>query len=387
MKKKILIPAIALMLALTSICLASCTAFTLPWEKDGQTETEEPAPTPAEETAQNNMGTMEIVSLSNSGKVFLSAGPTVVKTLSYSEDDEELISGEIPMSFSLLGATATYLEQSLVATVLPTDAPDKTVDWSVAWADDATHKSEPVSNYVTVTPSADGSATASVKCFKGFEGDIIVITVTTRVGGFAASCQVGYKGAPTSMKIDTTGKTVKTDSAWGLSMAEVKTGTTETFNIVPDNLLHAVGSSFNDYTMTIESFGGIEINQRNHSNTTGADSYTTSTMKMSASNLFDSNGYCYASIQKGGGMLIVAHFEIQDGKLVVQAQDAISSYYSMSAGRGGYSEGTFKGYIDGKCPYIKVTITEKTSGVSTTINIKTVATVNSVNLSKTSFDF
>ena len=53
--------------------------------------------------------------------------------------------------------------KTLTATALPADTPNKAVDWSVAWAEDATKSSEPVTNYVTVTSASDGALTATVR--------------------------------------------------------------------------------------------------------------------------------------------------------------------------------------------------------------------------------
>ena len=53
---------------------------------------------------------------------------------------------------------------------------------------------------MTVTPESDGSRVATVACIKGFGDDIILITVTTRDGGFQATCTVTFEGAPSSLK-------------------------------------------------------------------------------------------------------------------------------------------------------------------------------------------
>lgn len=53
---------------------------------------------------------------------------------------------------------------------------------------------------MTVTPESDGSRVATVACIKGFGDDIILITVTTRDGGFQATCTVTFEGTPNSLK-------------------------------------------------------------------------------------------------------------------------------------------------------------------------------------------
>lgn len=84
---------------------------------------------------------------------------------------------------------------TLTATVQPSYATDKTVDWSVAFVDPesdwATGKT--VTDYVTVTPDSDGSATAKVVCLKAF-GERIKITVMSRSNpNVTAYCFVDYK--------------------------------------------------------------------------------------------------------------------------------------------------------------------------------------------------
>ena len=91
-------------------------------------------------------------------------------------------------------------EVRIEAYVVPENATNREVDFSVAWGDGAQRSAEPVTNYVTVTPESDGSRVATVACIKGFGDDIILITVTTRDGGFQATCTVTFEGAPSSLK-------------------------------------------------------------------------------------------------------------------------------------------------------------------------------------------
>lgn len=71
---------------------------------------------------------------------------------------------------------------TLTATIKPENATDKAVDWSVEfvnpesdWANDKT-----VTDYVTVTPTADGALTATVECKAAF-GEQIKVIVISRV--------------------------------------------------------------------------------------------------------------------------------------------------------------------------------------------------------------
>ena len=111
----------------------------------------------------------------------------------------------------LMSAPATVAEtgttRTLTATVLPSTATNKAVDWSVAWVNPngTFEKGKNAADYVSVTPTKDGSTTATVTCKKAFANAPIVITVTTRAGGFTAQTAVTYVGIPTTMSIKDNG--------------------------------------------------------------------------------------------------------------------------------------------------------------------------------------
>lgn len=99
------------------------------------------------------------------------------------------------------GTTSTArAEVRIEAYVVPENANNREMDFSVAWDEGAQRSAEPVTDYVTVTPESDGSRVATVACIKGFGDDIILITVTTRDGGFQATCTVTFEGTPNSLK-------------------------------------------------------------------------------------------------------------------------------------------------------------------------------------------
>ena len=70
---------------------------------------------------------------------------------------------------------------TLTATVLPADTTNKKVDWSIAFknASSTWASGKTVTDYVTVTPSADGALTAVVACLQPF-GEQIKVTVTSQ---------------------------------------------------------------------------------------------------------------------------------------------------------------------------------------------------------------
>lgn len=83
---------------------------------------------------------------------------------------------------------------TLTATITPSDATNKKVDWSIAFknASSAWSSGKTITDYVTVTPSADGALTAVVECKQAF-GEQIQVKVTSRDNTYAqAEVTVDY---------------------------------------------------------------------------------------------------------------------------------------------------------------------------------------------------
>ena len=291
---------------------------------------------------------------------------------------------------------SSAFERTLTATVLPAEAPDKSVDWSVAWGEDATRAAQDVTSYITVTPASDGSNAATVRCLQAFAGDAVIITVTTRVGGLKATCRVQYQGIPQTLTIDLTGKTVNTDSAWDTDMVELFCGSSYTFDLGLDNDLHAVGETFGNYTISMQAHGSITTDNETYNYATGETRSFTGTVPYVVANGVDADGYQCAGFLKWEGMLTAIRVKIQSGQLVVDAVDDITSYhfreYLDSHLDGDVVlqsriEQTFNSFTNSRTPYVAITVTETTSGVSRTINVKTLSTVSSVQMSASALIF
>ena len=151
------------------------------------------------------------------------------------------------------GTTVTSpqsVDVRIEAYVYPESAANKAVDFSVAWGNAPTHGSEQVSNYLTVTPDSDGSTTATVSCKKSFGDDTIIITVTTREGGYTATCTVSFTGIASGIEITSSTATKKSTSARG-EYYELGTSKTYTFNI-------GLTNAFNDAAgnLSVTEIGG-----------------------------------------------------------------------------------------------------------------------------------
>lgn len=104
---------------------------------------------------------------------------------------------KLAMNSVAMLAADNSVSKTLTATVYPTDATNKLVDWSIEWSNPS--KQEEVTDYVTVTPAYDGSSEATVTCYQPFGSDQIKITVTTRQGGYTATCIVSFRGVASSL--------------------------------------------------------------------------------------------------------------------------------------------------------------------------------------------
>ena len=117
------------------------------------------------------------------------------------------------MAFTSAALTSERSAQVRIeAYVYPENAANREVDFSLAWGNAPTNGSEEVTDFVTVTPESDGSRIATVACQKAFGGDTILLTATTRDGGYQATCTIVYVCHAEAIVV-TTADAVKTSSA------------------------------------------------------------------------------------------------------------------------------------------------------------------------------
>lgn len=150
----------------------------------------------------------------------------------------------MPTAMAVSAATLSNersVDVRIEAHVYPDTAANKKVDYSVAWGTAPEHGKEQVSNYLIVTPDSDGSTVATVKCKKAFGDDKIIITVTTRDGGYTATCIVSFVGTASGMSI--TSSITPTNSSERGKYYSLGTNKTYTFNINLSNEFDSVGTS------------------------------------------------------------------------------------------------------------------------------------------------
>ena len=162
--------AIAIVLAFVAIAAAFVGIFS-----DGFTNWDKFKPE-EEQTETAGLGGMVVGESVGSGVKLMS---TTISTADY--DDY----GISPMAESA---------QMLTATITPSSATNKEVDWSVKWKNPSSSwaSGKSVTNYVTVTPTSDGALTANVECKQAFGEPVQVVCTSRQNSEASATVQADY---------------------------------------------------------------------------------------------------------------------------------------------------------------------------------------------------
>ena len=282
------------------------------------------------------------------------------------------------------------------AYVRPDDAVNKEVDFSVAWGNAPTHGGEQVSNYLTVTPDSDGSTMATVSCKKSFGDDTIIITVTTREGGYTATCTVSFTGIASGIEITSSTATKKSTSARG-EYYELGTSKTYTFNIGLTNAFDDVAS---DLTVTeiggegmmyfcngYYNDGGFLVCDETFQKDLGeiASKFITSatisgnTLTVKTSSKILENYYDHSAPDE------YYITEILYDRYVVEVKDDLSGYKEAGDSFNNQNAKYNAEHI-GSC-YFYVTVKDNISGLTETVRLWVVSSVSGVSLSKAELEF
>ena len=276
------------------------------------------------------------------------------------------------------------LEHILTATVLPESAENKEVDWTVNWED--TSRTEIVSSYVMLTTDGDGGNVATVTCVKPFTGNI-VITVTTMEGGFTASCICKYVGLPSEIDVDLSDLSMVTDTDWNTDIAEV--GQTTTYHEISlSNIFGAPGADFTpEYDIVLEAHGGIKTKNTTHDASGNLTATEQGELTLQTMDFFDTAGY-YSAYFAGTAIANQIFVGIRDGQLYISGQGYPAAYSTEKKNTDStVSKAVFDGYTGDKIPYVTITVTEKNTGLTQTIHVRTASAVQSVSLSRSRMSF
>lgn len=265
------------------------------------------------------------------------------------------------------GERATVTKK-ITATVLPADAPNKLVDWSVSWC--VPISEAVVTDYITVVPDSDGSLAASVIAHQGFEGASIYVTATTRVGGFTATCLVVYDGKPETLIISHNGVSYSDDdtSLMGTHL-NLNAGQTYIMDIGLDNTLGAVGSTYgSEYNVQVNGSGNIRATKKT--------SYRGTTPT-----------YETVSISVDEYVAQFVEASIVNGKLQVVVKKPLTAFYEVVSGNNGAIEWTYLEPHPQASPCFYIQISEPTARISNNLYFDIVASVTNVSLSTDTLTF
>lgn len=296
------------------------------------------------------------------------------------------------------GTTVTSpqsVDVRIEAYVYPESATNKEVDFSVAWGNAPTHGSEQVSNYLTVTPDSDGSTMATVSCKKSFGDDTIIITVTTREGGYTATCTVSFTGIASGIEITSSTATKKSTSARG-EYYELGTSKTYTFNIGLTNAFNdaagnlsvtGIGGEGNMY------FGNGSYNDGGYINFTDmvqksigefADEFITSATISGNTLTVKTGSKILENYYSSYGPDEYFITDIYYDRYVVEMNDDWSIKDSSDTFRNQNAQSNAQNI--GSC-YFYVTVKDSISGLTETVRLWLVSSVNGVALSQTELEF
>ena len=151
--------------------------------------------------------------------------------------------------------------QQLTATIQPSSATYKAVQWTIAWknASSSWATGKTVTDYVTVTPVEEGGLVANVQCLQPFGEQIAIICISLDDSSKFATATVDYRkrvtGATVSLQAGSSNAITLRNNANTVS-ATITAGTAYTVKV---NVTESVGSLASGYKVT-HSLGGFVEN-------------------------------------------------------------------------------------------------------------------------------
>lgn len=293
------------------------------------------------------------------------------------------------------GAGVDHLWKDISCEVLPVDAADKSVTWSLAWGTNATGNVEALVGDYLVLEVMDAD-TVRVKCYAGFEGSTIILTCTTTAGGFSAYCTFTYTGTPTKMTF-----TINDDTYQSNSSINLLSSTTYTIDLALSNKLDSVGSGFTPTWEVYEcslsgSFIGTVHQHYNYPVAPDpADTYEDVRIDLhdDASGEFGSYfGIPFSSFNKINNYFYQC--SIVDGALQIVAKKNEVSFSRMVGGPSGYIESNYKeayyppqggGAVSDV--FFTVFVRDTVSGITGYLCFDIYNTVEELNLEQNSYSF
>lgn len=326
-----------------------------------------------------------------------SKGGVNFSTLENSEQEQVGIGGIEPIPTLESGMTLSVAKtvgqdnatvRTITATIKPDSAKNKEVDWSIAWDNAPVNGTQGVTSFVTLDPQSDGSNVATLTCLKAFGTDTIVVTAKTRGGNHSATCLVKFVGHPTELKIDTSGAMTSYDDKIGYDITELAVGKDYAFSLNLDNVFHSVNPEIQpEYSYAVECIGAVSI--VHETNVTG--SVITETL--------DNTDFGQDMVlQVMGGSTktfnfrdYVASVSITNNILNINAlcmfENLVVRNY-LNANRTAYDKYYCEGAVDDTYrPYVQISVTEKTSGLTEVFRFRPYSLIEDIELSDEIIEF
>lgn len=175
MKKRILSIILSVLMVLTCVIMASCSP------EDQNTDN---SSTDAGENTENINQNLD-----NIPDVAMMDGTPMVSNMSYKMARSGMVFAT-PTAYSRTANEGI----TLVATVEPSYATKTAVDWTVSFAnpDSEWATGKTATDYVTITPTEDGSLTATLECLQPFGEQIIVKVISRENAEISDTCPLEY---------------------------------------------------------------------------------------------------------------------------------------------------------------------------------------------------
>ena len=303
------------------------------------------------------------------------------------------------MSFS---STALYsamakndtISVNIEAYVWPENASNRKVDYSVAWGSAPTYGANAVTDYVTVSQATDGDRIATVTCHKAFGSDTIILTVTTRDGGYTDNCTISFEGIASFMTISNDNMFVSNSAERG-DYYLLGTGKTYNFDVIMNNVFNEVGSY--NLTATVDGVGAVYFGTAFSDPNSGFTYFESAEMKE-----IDDFKDEFISVSIDGTTLSIttdstyienyySHTAPDEYYIVTYIYDyfVMLDEWGFVGGSNGFDyPGTAEQNQELlKSCYFTITVSDSVSGLSETINVWAMPSVTGVNLSENDLGF
>ena len=280
---------------------------------------------------------------------------------------EQIETKGVLLSMATAASEDGTVSKVLTATVTPDNAENKTVDWTLYWADDAALKDSDISEYLTLTPTADGALTATVTCKKSFRGSVAYIKVTTRVGGYEALCAVTFTGIPSSLSVDTSALKTTSDGENYL-IANTSSG----FSVNLANVFGDIDESYYDkITVSVEGVGSLVVGNRYVDR--NGEHWDEATRNITVDSLKDN----------------FVEVNYQNKNIAVKTKKVVENYYSGVVGgsAGGKYTDHFKSWVNDEVGYFKITVSCAELNLEQVFSFRITSSINGVGLDQSTITF